>query len=129
MSAYLGKNGGVRYGSTAITFIDTFDLNTTAETVETTAYGDTSRVRVQTFRDWSANFSGTLDRSDAQQAALLAQLESGTLANFDLRLYDGSTSYWYGSAVLSGWSVNSNVASKVNISFSVLSAGTLYHTA
>lgn len=128
MGATLGKDGGVQIGSTSITFIDSWNLDATSETVDVTSYGDESRVRVQTFKDWTGGFSGTLDRTDAQQAALLDQFEDGTLAAVNLRLKDGASSYWYGSAVLSNMSVSSQVSDRVTVSFSFESAGTLYHT-
>lgn len=128
MAATIGKNGGVRIGSTQISFIDTWSLNSNAETVDVTSYGDEARVRKQTFRDWTAEVSGTLDRSDAQQAALLDQFEDGTLAAVNLRLYTGSSAYYAGSAVLSSASIESAVADRVNVSFSFESAGGLSFT-
>jgi hypothetical protein len=110
-----------------MTGISSFNLETTAENEDVTAYGDDSRTRAQTFKDWNCEFAGNLDRSDAQQASLLSQLEDGTLSAQDLRMYTATSAYWYGSAILSGWSVNSDVGSKVNISFSFLSSGTLYY--
>jgi predicted secreted protein len=129
MAATIGKDGAVRIGSTQVTFIDTWSLNNTVETVDVTSYGDDARVRKQTFRDWTAEVSGTLDRSDAQQAALLDQFEDGTLAAVNLRLYTGSSAYYHGSAVLSGGSIESAVADRVNVSFSFQSAGSLSYTA
>lgn len=127
MGYTLGKNGKVALGSSQITGISSFNLETTAENEDVTAYGDSSRVRAQTFKDWNVEFSGNLDKSDAQQSTLLSQLEDGTLSAQDIRMYTNSSAYWYGSAILSGWSVNSDVGSKVNISFSFLSSGTLYY--
>lgn len=129
MAATIGKDGGVRIGSTQVNFIDTWSLNNTIETVDVTSYSDNTRVRKQTFRDWTAEVSGTLDRSDAQQAALLDQFEDGTLAAVNLRLYTGSSSYYGGSAIISGGSIESAVADRVNVSFSFQSAGDLSYTA
>jgi predicted secreted protein len=129
MAATIGKDGGVRIGSTQISFIDSWSLNNTIETVDVTSYSDSTRVRKQTFKEWTADVSGTLDRSDAQQAALLDQFEDGTLAEVNLRLYTGSSAYYAGSAILSGSSIESAVADRVNVSFSFQSAGDLSYTA
>ena len=129
MAATIGKDGCVRIGSTQISFIDSWSLNNTIETVDVTSYSDSTRVRKQTFKEWTADVSGTLDRSDAQQAALLDQFEDGTLAEVNLRLYTGSSAYYAGSAILSGSSIESAVADRVNVSFSFQSAGDLSYTA
>lgn len=126
MSATVGKDGAVKIGGSTVTFIDSWSLEHTIETVDVTSYGDEARERIQTFREWNASITGTLDRSDAQQAALLEQFESGTLTSVQLQLYTSASSYWYGSAVLSGGSVESNVADKVAINMSFQSAGQLY---
>ena len=125
MPATIGKNGGVVVNGSTVTFIDSWELGLNSETVDSTSYGDTARVRVQTFRDWTANISGTLDRSDAVQAALLDQFEDGTLAAVVLQLKTGASAYWYGSAVLKTGSVRSQVADKVSVNFSFESAGGL----
>ena len=94
MAATIGKDGEVRIGSTVMALMDTWALNMTVDVVETTAFGDTHKERVQTFKDWTVSMSGSLDRSDAQQAALLDQFEDGTLSEVQVRLYtDAGSSY------------------------------------
>ena len=126
MSATIGKDGEVRIGSTVMAYMDTWSLNMTADVVEITAFGDTSKNRVQTFKDWTASMAGSLDRSDAQQAALLDQFEDGTLSEVQVRLYtDAGSSYWYGSAVLNSSAVGSSVSDKVTVSFDFQGSGAL----
>lgn len=129
MAATIGKNGGVVVNGSTITFIDEWTLSTKLDTVEVTSFGDESKVRVQTFRDWSADVRGTLDRSDAVQNALLSQFEDGALAAVVLRLKTGVSSYWQGSAILRSGSVRSQVANKVSVEFSFDGAGQLSYTA
>jgi hypothetical protein len=125
MAATLGKDGGVVIGGSTVTFIDSWTLNLSTKNEEVTAYGDSGPVRVNVFRDWTADISGTLDRSDTMQAALLDQFEDGTLAAVLLNLKTGTSSYWYGSGVLRSASVRSQVASKVSVQFSFDAAGQL----
>jgi hypothetical protein len=110
-----------------MTFMDNFEISHTMENIDVTAYGDDSRVRINTFTEWSVTCGGTLDRSDAQQAALLAQFEGGTLSTVVLNLLTSTSTYWYGSAVLSGGSIRSQVADRVSVEFSFNSSGTLYY--
>jgi len=128
MSATIGKDGAVVVDGSTVTFIDSWALNMNAETVDVTAYGDTARVRMQTFRDWSADIEGTLDRSDTMQAALLDQFEDGSLSAVQLQLKTSASAYWYGSAVLRSGSVRSRVSDRVSVLFSFDSAGGLNHT-
>lgn len=129
MAATAGKDGGIVVNGSTVTFMDSWDLSLTAETKDTTSYGDTARTRIQVFKDWSVNVKGTLDRSDTMQAALLDQFEDGTLAAVLLQLKTGASAYWYGSAVLKTGAVNSKVDDKVSVSFSFESSGGLNHTA
>lgn len=129
MAATVGKDGGVKVGASQVSFIDTWNLTATVDNDETTSYGDTYKKRVQTLKDWSAEVSGTLDRSDTQQAALLDQLEDGTLADVDLRLEtERGSSYWSGSALIESWTITHNIGSKVGISFSFTGNGALSWT-
>lgn len=127
MAVALGKDGFVRIGSTVITKIDAFSLETATETVDITSYGDDTDVTKVTSKNWSGSFSGNFDRSDAQQAALLSQFEDGSLSDVNLQLGHAASSYWYGSATITGWSVSSARKDKVTVSFNYQSAGTLYH--
>ena len=128
MGAMIGKDGSVKIGTSDVGFIDSWSLTPTINTTDVTAYGDTTKVNVQTLKEWAAEVSGTLDKTDAQQAARLDQFEDGTLAAVDLRLYTGSATYWQGSAVLSGGGINSTVGDKVSVSFSFACAGDLSYT-
>lgn len=128
MPATIGKDGGVVVNASTVTFIDRFTLNLKSENVDVTSYGDTARVRQQTFRDWDVDIEGTLNRADAAQAALLDQFEDGTLSAVLLQLKTGASAYWYGSAVLRTGNVRSEVAGKVSVSFSFDSAGGLNYS-
>jgi len=128
MGAIIGKDGSVKVGAAAVGFIDSWSLTPTINTAEVTAYGDETKVNVQTLKEWSAEISGTLDKVDAQQAALLDQFEDGTLGAVVLNLYTGSATYWSGSAVLTGGGITSTVGDKVSVSYSFQCAGALSYT-
>lgn len=128
MGAILGKDGSVKVGAAEVGFIDSWSLTPAINTAEVTAYGDETKVNVQTLKEWSAEISGTLDTIDAQQSALLDQFEDGTLAAVVLNLYTGSATYWSGSAVLTGGGIQSTVGDKVSVSYSFACAGDLSYT-
>ena len=128
MGAMVGKDGSVKVGDSALGYIDSWSLTPTIDTAEVTAYGDTTKVNVQTLKSWAAEVSGTLDKVDAQQAALLDQFEDGTLSAVDLKLYTGASTYWQGSAVLTGGGITSTVGDKVSVNFSFTCGGALSYT-
>lgn len=126
MAATVGKNGGFYIGGSLVTFIDHWELDNELATVETGGYGDTTTKRVATMKDHRGVASGTLDRSDAAQAALLDQFEDGTIADVDARFETSrGSSYWSMSAIVERSRIVSDLNSKVTIEFSfVHGAGT-----
>lgn len=107
MAVSKGKDGGFYVGSTLVTFMDTWTLNKGIGVEEITAFGDDWEAKCGTVKNWNASFGGSLDRSDAQQAALLDQLEDGVIADVVVRLGVSSANYWVGSAVVESDSISS----------------------
>jgi hypothetical protein len=138
MAAYVGKDGDIYMASTGTTgseatvALDSWTLNPSIDTVDTTVFGSSFRSRGQTLKDWTIEASGTLDRTNAKQSELLDIFESGgTLENVSFKAYgttSRSTKYWSGSAVLNSASVVSAVADKVTVSFSLQANGALTWT-
>lgn len=121
MAATVGKDGGFQVGGSLVTFIDHWEKNSSVGTAETGGYGDTVVKRVATLRDHRFAVGGTLDRSDAQQAALLDQFEDGTIADVDARLYTSrGSSYWSMSAIVENSRVVSDLNGKVTVEFDLV---------
>jgi hypothetical protein len=128
MAAVMGKDGDIKVGTNTIA-LDSWTLNPSIETADTTVFGSSFRSRVQTLKDWTVEASGTLDRTNAQQDALLDVFESGgSLGNSAIRLYTSTSQYWSGNAVLNSASVVSAIADKVTISYSLQGNGALSWT-
>lgn len=126
MAVNKGKDGGFMVGSTLVTFMDSWTLNRGIQVEEVTAFGDDWNANIATVRNWSASVSGTLDRADANQAALLDQLEDGTIADVAVRFgLDGSTIYWGGSAVIDSDSITSTAKGVVKYSCNLTGNGEL----
>lgn len=131
MSALMGKDGLIKIGAATIGNMDTWTLNPSVGTAEITAYGNTDRQYAYTIKDWAGTAGGTLDMADAQQLSMADQFDSAhTLASLALRFYTstGVTTYWSGNAYLSDFSVRSQVADKVSVSFSFVGTGNLSYT-
>lgn len=117
MAATMGKDGGFYVAGSLVTFIDAWTLNLNRGLEEIGAYGDNWDKVAPTVKSWTGTFSGTLDRSDAQQDALLDQLEDAEAAAQVVRLAtDRGSSYWEGSTYIESMSINSTFKGKVGIS-------------
>jgi hypothetical protein len=116
----IGKQAKVKVGTSAVTLTDNWSLSANKDALEITSFGDTFRKYKVGLKGWTATVSGTVDRSDAQQAGFFDQFEDGTDATFELRLYadddvGGSNNYWYGSAWVISSSVTAAVADKITV--------------
>jgi len=128
MSVSKGKDGGFYVGSTLVTFMDSWTLNRGIAVEETTSFGDDWETKCATVKNWNATFGGSLDRTDAQQAALLDQLEDGAVADVVIRLGISSTSYWAGSAIIESDSLQGGAKGVVKYSGSLAGNGELTWT-
>lgn len=129
MAAYIGKDGKVNIGTATVAYIDSWSLNPGIGTAEVTSFGDNSKGFRSTVREWAGSFTGTMDRSDTDQADLMDQFEDGTLADIALRLHVAAATYWSGNVRLTGQTVNSAVADKVSITWEFQGNGDLSYTA
>jgi hypothetical protein len=127
----IGKYAAVQIAADAVTLTDNWSLSTNKDALEVTAFGDTFRKYKVGLKGWTATVSGTMDRSDAQQAVFFDQFEDAADAVVALRLYvdtggGGSSSYWYGSAWVISSSVTAAVADKITVEWEFQGEDTLY---
>jgi predicted secreted protein len=128
MAAVVGKDGYVTVGGSTVAYVDAWTLNAAVQAPEVTAFGDTAKKYTSNLRESSLSFSGTLDRSDAEQATIQDQFEDGTLADVAVRLYWLPASYWSGNVRVTGFTVNSAVGDKVSFSINANINGALTAT-
>lgn len=128
MAVNKGKDGGFYVGSTLVTFMDSWTVTRGRQVEELTAFGEDWNSNIGTVANWTGTFSGTLDRADAQQAALLDQLEDGTVADVAVRFsIDDTTTYWAGSAIVDSDSINSTAKGVVKYSGNLTGNGALVY--
>ena len=129
MAAMAGKDGKVTVGADTVGYMDSWSINPGIGTAEITAYGDSAKAFGSTLREWTVTFSGTLDRADVRQAALMDQFEDGSIADVAIRCYTSTTpNYWSGNVRLTSQTVNSQVGDKVSISWTAQGNGALSYT-
>jgi len=128
MAATAGKDGYITVAGSTVAYTDSWTLNPSIGTAEITGYGDTAKAYGSTLREWTATWTGTLDRTDAEQAALMDQFEDGTLGDIAMRFYVLPATYWSGNMRMTGQTVNSQVGDKVSITWNAVGNGALAFT-
>jgi hypothetical protein len=70
MATYKGSDGVVTIGGTAVGEIRSFSVEESADTIEDTAMGDTSRSYKSSLKSFSASIDALFDNDDSGQDAL-----------------------------------------------------------
>jgi len=127
MATHTGSEGTVKVGSDAVAEIRSFSIEETADTLEDTSMGDTAR----TYKSSLTNYTGTVDVLwDEEDTNGQGSLTIG--AEVTLNLYpEGDTSgdtYYSGTAIVTGRTINSSYDGLVEMSISVQGTGALSET-
>lgn len=124
MATHTGSEGTVKVGSNAIAEIRSFSIEESADTLEDTTMGDTAR----TYKSSLTTYTGTVDVLwDETDTTGQGALTIG--AEVTLNLYpEGDTSgdtYYTGTAIVTGRTINSSYDGLVEMSISVQGSGAL----
>ena len=127
MATHTGSEGTVKVGSNAIAEIRSFSIEETADTLEDTTMGDTARTYKSSLTTYTGSVDVLWDETDATgQGALTIGAE------VTLNLYpEGDTSgdtYYTGTAIVTGRTINSTYDGLVEMSISVQGSGALTET-
>jgi hypothetical protein len=126
MATHTGSEGTIKIGSDTLGELRSFSLESTAETIEDTSMGDSAR----TYKVGLTAFSGTasvfFDETDTAQGTV----DAGT--EITLNVYpEGDTSgdtYYTGSAIVVGRTINSSFDGMVEMEISFTGSGALTET-
>ena len=127
MATHTGSEGTVKVGSNAIAEIRSYSLEVTADTLEDTSMGDSSR----TYKPSLKSFTGTVDvfwdETDTTGQGALANGTEITLTVYPEGDASGDT-YYSGSAIVTGISLTASFDGMVEASISVQGTGDLTTT-
>ena len=127
MATHTGGEGTVKVGSNAIAEIRSYSLEVTADTLEDTSMGDSSR----TYKPSLKSFTGTVDvfwdETDTTGQGALTNGTEITLTVYPEGDASGDT-YYSGSAIVTGTSVTASFDGMVESSISVQGTGDLTTT-
>jgi hypothetical protein len=123
MATHTGSEGTIKIGSDVVGELRSFSLESTAETIEDTSMGDTNRSYKVGLKTFTGTASVFFDETDTAQNALDAGAEI-TLNIFPEGASSGDT-YYTGSAIVTGRTINSSFDGMVEMELSFQGTGAL----
>ena len=123
MATHTGSEGTIKIGSDTLGELRSFSLETTAETIEDTSMGDASRTYKVGLKTFTGTASVFFDETDTAQIALVAGAEI-TLNVYPEGASSGDT-YYTGSAIVTGRTINSSFDGMVEAEISFQGTGAL----
>ena len=123
MATHTGSEGTIKIGSDTLGELRSFSLESTAETIEDTSMGDTSRTYKVGLKTFTGTASVFFDETDTAQTALVAGAEI-TLNVYPEGASSGDT-YYTGSAIVTGRTINSSFDGMVEMEISFQGNGAL----
>jgi len=106
MATHTGSEGTIKVATTVVGELRSYSLEQTADTIEDTSMGDTSRTYKSALKGWSGSASLFFDEADAGQLLLVL----GT--SIALKVYpEGASSgdkYYYGDAIITGSNISAS---------------------
>ena len=123
MATHTGSEGTIKVSSTTVGELRSYSLEQTADTIEDTSMGDTSRTYKSALKGWSGSASLFFDEADAGQLLLVL----GT--SIALKVYpEGASSgdkYYYGDAIITGSNISASFDGMVEAEVTFTGTGTL----
>ncbi|HAU67176.1 MAG TPA: hypothetical protein DCW52_02130 [Gammaproteobacteria bacterium] len=131
MATHTGSEGTVKVGAagsdTVIAEIRTFSIEESADTLETTAMGDTSRTYSPSLKNFTGSVDVFWDETDTSGQGALTVGAEVTLNFYPEGATSGDT-YYGGSAIVTGRTINSSFDGLVEASLTIQGSGALTET-
>ena len=131
MATHTGSEGTVKVGTagsdTAIAEIRSLSIEETADTLETTSMGDSSRTYVASLKQFTGSIDVFWDETNTGGQTALTVGASVTLNLYPEGATSGDT-YYGGTAIVTGRTINSTFDGLVEMTISVQGSGALTET-
>lgn len=121
---WAGSEGTVKVGANAVAEITAFSIEETADTVEDTSMGDTSRTFKVTLKSWNGSLECHWDETDTNGQVALTVGSEVTLNVYPEGATTGDT-YLTGTAIVTGVSVAGELNGLVSRSLTFQGNGAL----
>ena len=123
MATHTGSEGTIKVATTTVGELRSYTLEQTADTIEDTSLGDTSRTYKTALKGWSGSASLFFDEADAGQLLLVL----GT--SIALKVYpEGASSgdkYYYGDAIITGSNISASFDGMVEAEITFTGTGAI----
>ena len=123
MATHTGSEGTIKVATTTVGELRSYSLEQTADTIEDTSMGDTSRSYKTALKGWSGSASLFFDEADAGQLLLVLGTEIA------LKVYpEGASSgdkYYYGQAIITGSNVSASFDGMVEAEITFTGTGAI----
>ena len=123
MATHTGSEGTIKVGANTVGELRSFTLETTAETIEDTSMGDTNRSYKVGLKSFTGSASLFWDEADTGQTAIVVGTEI-TINVYPEGASSGDT-YYTGSAIVTGRTINSSFDGMVEMELSFQGNGAL----
>ena len=127
MATHAGSEGTVKSGANDIAEIRSFSLEESADTIEDTTMGDTSRTYLTGLKTFSGSVDVFWDETDTDGQVSFSVGSSVTLAVYPEGDTAGDT-YYSGTAIVTGRTITSSFDGMVEASFTLQGTGALTAT-
>lgn len=127
MATHAGSEGTVKSGSNAIAEIRSYSLEETADTLEDTTMGDSSRTYLPSLKTFSGSVDVFWDETDTTGQGSFDVGASVTLAIYPEGDTAGDT-YYSGSAIVTGKTITGSFDGMVEATFTLQGTGALTET-
>lgn len=124
MATHAGSEGTVKSGANAVAEIRSFTLEESADTIEDTTMGDTSRTYLSSLKTFSGSVDCFWDETDTDGQVSFAVGASVTLNVYPEGATSGDT-FYSGTAIVTGRSITSSFDGMVEASFTLQGTGAL----
>lgn len=124
MANHTGSEGTVHVGTSAIAEIRSYSVSETADTIEDTSMGDTSRTYKSSLKSFTGSVDVYWDETDTTGQGALTVGSDVTIKFYPEGAATGDT-YYSGSAIVTGLTINGSFDGMVEASITVQGTGAL----
>lgn len=124
MAVHAGQEGTAKVGANTISELRAWQFTETAETSDTSTLGTTARTHIKTVTTWEGSFTTNWDETDATGQGAMSIGASLTL-NMYPEGSAGSSTFYTGTATITGIDRNADNDSVVNATYSFQGDGAL----
>ena len=124
MATHTGSEGTVQIGSDTLGEIRSYTIESTAETIEDSAMGDSARTYKAGLTTFTGSFEVYFDETDTAQNAV----DAGASVTFSVYPEGSDTSgdvYYTGSGIVTGRTITASFDGMVEMSLSIQGSGAL----